>query len=136
MASAYDLGSNVFGTGVVNKEKGTQLATPEIIEKIGILRTKEQNEDLFSSNCYNEILVDGKPCGIVVLGIGNKELSNDYQEAKMLSMAMKLPIPIYLDTMLYKTRSINNTQSINQSYNSLLFSEMEMEQGKEIGKSR
>ena len=35
MTSAYDLGSNVFGDGIVNKEKGTLLATPEVIERIG-----------------------------------------------------------------------------------------------------
>lgn len=103
MASAYDLGSNVFGTGSVNQEKGTILATPEVIEKIGKLRATQQGQDLYSSNCYNEILVNAKPCGIVVLGLGEKDLNIDYQDAKMLSLEMNLPI-YYIDTMQYKDK--------------------------------
>ena len=103
MASAYDLGSNVFGTGSVNQEKGTILATPEVIEKIGKLRATQQGQDLYSSNCYNEILVNAKPCGIVVLGLGEKNLNIDYQDAKMLSLEMNLPI-YYIDTMQYKDK--------------------------------
>lgn len=103
MASAYDLGSNVFGTGFVNQEKGTILATPEVIEKIGRLRATQQGQDLYSSNCYNEILVNDKPCGIVVLGLGEKDLNIDYHDAKMLSLEMNLPI-YYIDTMQYKDK--------------------------------
>lgn len=103
MASAYDLGSNVFGTGSVNQEKGTILATPEVIEKIGKLRATQQGQDLYSSNCYNEILVNAKPCGIVVLGLGEKDLNIDYHDAKMLSLEMNLPI-YYIDTMQYKDK--------------------------------
>lgn len=103
MASAYDLGSNVFGTESVNQEKGTILATPEVIEKIGKLRATQQGQDLYSSNCYNEILVNAKPCGIVVLGLGEKDLNIDYQDAKMLSLEMNLPI-YYIDTMQYKDK--------------------------------
>ena len=68
MVSAYDLCSNVFGEGSVNKEKGTILATPQILEKIGKERTNKNGEDIYSSSCYNEVLVNAKPCGIVVLG--------------------------------------------------------------------
>ena len=103
MASAYDLGSNVFGTGSVNQEKGTILATPEVIEKIGKMRATQQGQDLYSSNCYNEILVNAKPCGIVVLGLGEKDLNIDYQDAKMLSLEMNLPM-YYVDTMQYKDK--------------------------------
>lgn len=103
MASAYDLGSNVFGTESVNQEKGTILATPEVIEKIGKLRATQQGQDIYSSNCYNEILVNAKPCGIVVLGLGEKDLNIDYQDAKMLSLEMNLPI-YYIDTMQYKDK--------------------------------
>lgn len=103
MVSAYDLGSNVFGTGSVNQEKETILATPEVIEKIGKLRATQKCQDLYSSNCYNEILVNAKPCGIVVLGLGEKDLNIDYQEAKMLSLEMNLPI-YYIDTMQYKDK--------------------------------
>ena len=103
MASAYDLGSNVFGTESVNQEKGTILATPEVIEKIDKLRATQQGQDIYSSNCYNEILVNAKPCGIVVLGLGEKDLNIDYQDAKMLSLEMNLPI-YYIDTMQYKDK--------------------------------
>lgn len=103
MASAYDLGSNVFGTGSVNQEKGTTLATPEVIEKIGKMRATQQGQDLYSSSCYNEILVNAKPCGIVVIGLGEKDLNIDYQDAKMLSLEMNLPI-YYVDTMEYKDK--------------------------------
>lgn len=103
MASACDLGSNVFGTESVNQEKGTILATPEVIEKIGKLRATQQGQDIYSSNCYNEILVNAKPCGIVVLGLGEKDLNIDYQDAKMLSLEMNLPI-YYIDTMQYKDK--------------------------------
>ncbi len=98
--SAYDLASNVFGTGYVNKEKATSLATPEVIEKIGIARSKEKGEDLYSSSCYNEILVNSKPCGIVLLGLGENDLNIYYQEAKLLSLEMNLPL-YCIDTMQY-----------------------------------
>ncbi len=103
MTSAYDLGSNVFGTGSVNREKGTLLATPEVLEKIGKVRATNKGEDLYSSSCYNEILVNAKPCGIVVIGLGEKDLNIDYQEAQMLSLEMNLPI-YYIDTMQYKDK--------------------------------
>lgn len=111
MTSAYDLGSNVFGNGLVNQEKGTLLATPEVIEKIGIARAKRKGEDLYSSSCYNEILVNARPCGIVVLGLGEKDLNIDYQDAKMLSLEMNLPI-YYIDTMQYK----NNLSEADKNY--------------------
>ena len=101
MASAYDLGSNVFGVDSKNKEKGTTLATPSVIESIGKERAQEKSEDLYSSTCYNEILVNAKPCGIVVIGLGEKDINIDYQEAKDLSLKMNLPI-YYIDTMQYK----------------------------------
>lgn len=103
MTSAYDLGSNVFGTGSVNHEKGTILATPESLEKIGKVRATNKGEDLYSSSCYNEILVNAKPCGIVVIGLGEKDLNIDYQETQMLSLKMNLPI-YYIDTMQYKDK--------------------------------
>ena len=103
MTSAYDLGSNVFGTGSVNHEKGTLLATPEVLEKIGKSRAINKGDDLYSSSCYNEILVNAKPCGIVVIGLGEKDLNIDYQDAQMLSLEMNLPI-YYIDTMQYKDK--------------------------------
>lgn len=103
MTSAYDLGSNVFCNGIVNQEKGTILSTPEVLEKIGKIRATNKGEDLYSSSCYNEILVNAKPCGIVVLGLGEKDLNINYQEAQMLSLEMNLPI-YYIDTMQYKDK--------------------------------
>ena len=102
MASAYDLGSNVFGEGSVNKEKGTRLVTPQALEKTGIEEATKNGEDIYSSSCYNEVLVDAKPCGIVVLGLGEKDLNIDYQDAIMLSLEMNLPIS-YIDIMQYKS---------------------------------
>ena len=103
MASADDLGSNVFGTGLCNREKGTLLATPEVLEQIGKSRATSKGEDLYSSSCYNEILVNAKPCGIVVISLGEKDLNIDYGDAKMLSLEMNLPI-YYIDTMQYKDK--------------------------------
>ena len=111
MASAYDLGSNVFKEGTVNKEKGTTIATPQVLEKIGKDRTLKNGEDIYSSSCYNEILVNAKPCGIVVLGLGEKDLNIDYQEAQMLSLEMNLPI-YYIDTLQYK----NNLSETDKNY--------------------
>lgn len=111
MASAYDLGSNVFGEGSVNKEKGTTIVTPQVLEKIGKERAIKNGEDIYSSSCYNEVLVNAKPCGIVVLGLGEKDLNIDYQEAQMLSLEMNLPI-YYIDTMQYK----NNLSEADKNY--------------------
>lgn len=111
MASAYDLGSNVFGEGSVNKEKGTTIVTPQVLEQIGKERTIKNGEDIYSSSCYNEVLVNAKPCGIVVLGLGEKDLNIDYQEAQMLSLEMNLPI-YYIDTMQYK----NNLSEADKNY--------------------
>lgn len=102
MASAYDLGSNVFGSGLTNSEKGTLLATPEVIERIGISRAKEKGEDVYSSTFYSEFLVKAKPSGIMVIGLGENDLNVDYQEAIELSRKMNLPIQ-FVDTMQYKS---------------------------------
>lgn len=107
MFSAYDLVSNVFGEGAVNKEKGTLLATPEVIESIGKMRATQKGEDLYSSTCYNEVLVNAQPCGIVVLCLGEEDLNVDYYEAKTLAAKMNLPI-YYVDTMQYKDELSEN----------------------------
>ena len=118
MASAYDLGSNVFKEGTVNKEKGTTIATPQVLEKIGKDRTLKNGEDIYSSSCYNEILVNAKPCGIVVLGLGEKDLNIDYQEAQMLSLEMNLPI-YYIDTLQYKN-NLSETDKNDIAFHSLM----------------
>ena len=107
MASAYDLASNVFDEGVANKEKGTSCATPEAILNIGKERTIKKGEDLLFSSCYNEILVNAKPCGIAVIGLGENDLNIDYQDLKTLSLDMNLPI-YNIDTMKYKNELSEN----------------------------
>ena len=101
-ASAYDLASNVFGLGVKNKEKGTSLVTPIVLEKIGVERAKAIGEDLLSSSCYNEVCVDSKPCGIIIIGFGEKDLNIDYEDIITLANKLKLPIST-IDIMDYKT---------------------------------
>ncbi|MBR3523945.1 MAG: hypothetical protein IKN87_04640 [Bacilli bacterium] len=110
LASAYDLCSNVFGSGAINSEKGTQIATPEVLEKIGILRSTEKKEDIFSSSCYNEVTVNSKPCGIVVIGLGENDLNIDYQDTLLLSKNTNLPI-YYIDTMKLKDTLSDNDKS-------------------------
>ena len=107
MSSAYDLSSNVFGDGFKNKEKGTLLATPEAIEKIGKERTIESGGEPYSSECYNEVLVKGKPCGIAIIGLGEKDLNIDDIDAKILSGQTNLPLQ-YVDTMNYKNELSDN----------------------------
>ena len=102
MSSSYDLCSNVFGTGSTNKEKGTIIVTPEVLEKNGIMRAKEKGEDLFSSSCYNEVLINAKPCGILFIGLGETDLNSDYQEAKNIALQMNLPF-YYLDSTQFKS---------------------------------
>ena len=100
-ASASDLGSNVFGTGITNKEKSSRLVTPDVLEKIGIERAQKNNDDVLFGSCYNEILTDAKPCGIVIIGLGENDLNIDYNDAVILSE--NLNIPIYtIDTLNYK----------------------------------
>ncbi len=107
MMSAYDLGSNVFGMGIRNTEKGSLLATPKIIERIGIKRAQDKGEDLYSSTCYNEILINAKPCGIAILGLGEGEINTNYQNAKALAEDMNLPIT-EIDLMQYKNELSEN----------------------------
>lgn len=110
LTSAYDLASNVFGKGAKNKEKGTTISTPQALEKIGIER-KNKN-DSYESECYNEILVNAKPCGILVLGLGENDLNIYYEETKKLSLRMNLPI-YYIDKMQYnKTLSEKDKEYI------------------------
>lgn len=73
------------------------------------MNAANKGEDLYSSRCYNEILVNAKPCGIVIIGLGEKDLNIDYYDAKMLSLEMNLPL-YYIDTMKYK---INYLMRIN-----------------------
>lgn len=126
MASAYDLGSNVFGSGLTNSEKGTLLATPEVIERIGISRSKEKGEDVYSSTCYSEFLVKAKPSGIMVIGLGENDLNVDYQEAIELSRKMNLPIH-FVDTMQYKSE-LSEIDKYYIAFHSILsFMEMTMD---------
>lgn len=114
MASAYDLYSRDGNVGPKNKEKGTAIVTPEVLEKEGIKIAKEKGDDIYSSTCYNEVIVNNdetKPCGIVVIGLGENDLNVDYYDARMLSLEMKLPI-YYIDTMDYK----NDLSEVDKYY--------------------
>ena len=102
IASAYDLASNVFGMGARNKEKGTSLVTPIVLEKLGIERAEEKGEDRLSSSSYNEVCVNSKPCGIVIIGFGEKDLNVDYEDAAKLADEMGLPL-YEIDMMDYKS---------------------------------
>lgn len=101
--SAYDLCSNVFGGGSINKEMGSSIATPEVLDRIGKQRAQSKGEDFYSSSCYNEILVNAKPCGILILGLGDYDINIDIESAKLLSERMNLPIQ-YIDTTKYKDK--------------------------------
>ena len=103
MASAYDLGSNVFGNGSVNAEKGTSLATPEVLLRIGKERVKSKEQTENTSSCYNEVLVDAKPCGILILGFGEKDLNINYNEALLYSQKNGLPL-YQIDILDYKDK--------------------------------
>ena len=109
-ASAYDLGSNVFGEGLVNKEKGTTIVTPKALERIGIERAMKKGEDKYSSSCFSEVLVNSKPCGIVILGLGENNINIDYYDAKMFALEKKLPI-FYIDLMQYKDNLSENDKN-------------------------
>lgn len=109
-ASAYDLGSNVFGEGLVNKEKGTTIVTPKALERIGIERAMKKGEDKYSSSCFSEVLVNSKPCGIVILGLGEKNINIDYYDAKMFALEKNLPI-CYIDLMQYKDNLSENDKN-------------------------
>lgn len=101
MASAYDLNSNVFGKEIKNKEQGTMLVTPKILQRIGIERSQGKNEDLLFSNCYNEVIVSSKPNGMMIIGFGEKDLNIDYDET--LIIANELNLPLYeIDILDYK----------------------------------
>ena len=103
MASAYDLGSNVFGNGSVNAEKGTSLATPEVLFRIGKERVKSKEQTENTSSCYNEVLVDAKPCGVLILGFGENDLNINYNEALLYSQKNGLPL-YQIDMMDYKDK--------------------------------
>ena len=89
-----DLGSNVFGEGIKNKECASQMATPKALIENGKVRAIRNGEDLKNSISYNEVLIDGKskPCGIVLL-TKNQELSqDDIVQAKLLASNLGLPL--------------------------------------------
>lgn len=90
-----DLYSNVFGDGIKNKEKSSQIATPKALIENGINKAVAKGEDLYNSNSYNEVLVDSstKPCGIVLLINKDRELmKDDIIQARILSQKLGLPI--------------------------------------------
>lgn len=99
IASAYDLNSNVFDSGSKNKEMGSTICTPEVLEKTSLVRVESEK---YYTSCYNEVLIkESKPCGIVVLGLGENDLNIYDSEACMLAQRMNLPI-YHVDELKYK----------------------------------
>lgn len=118
MACSNDLGSNVFGDGVTNKENGTSLITPEVLEHEGIKKAKLKGEDVFSNHSYNEVLVNGMPCGIVIIGLGENDLNIDYENAKALSECLNLPL-YSIDLMSLKNE-ITDKDKMYVAFHSIL----------------
>ncbi len=131
MASAYDLGSNVFGLGAKNKEKGTSLVTPAVLEKLGIERTQAIGEDVLSSSCYNEVLVDSKPCGLMFIGFGEDDLNIDYEET--LKLAKELNLPLYkIDVLNYKNELSDSDKEYIAYHSVISFLDIEEQRMKQI----
>lgn len=118
MASSSDLASNVFGDGITNKENGTTLITPDVLECEGIRKTQKNGEDVFNNHNYNEVLVRGKPCGIVIIGLGEKDLNIDYENAKALSEYLNLPL-YSIDLMSLKNE-ITDKDKMYVAFHSIL----------------
>lgn len=117
-AGAYDLGSNVFGSGITNKEKATKLVTPAALEKTGIERAKEKNEDVLFSSCYNEILIDSMPCGICTIGFGEGDLNVDYNS--VIELSKKTNLPIYNINVLDYKKELSNNDKEYLAYHAIL----------------
>ena len=64
------------------------------------------------------MLVNAKPCAIVVIGLGESDLNIDYQDAIMLSSEMNLPI-YYIDIMKYKS-NLSETDKNYIAFHSLM----------------
>lgn len=118
MACSNNLGSNVVGDGVTNKENGTSLITPEVLEHEGIKKAKLKGEDVFSNHSYNEVLVNGMPCGIVIIGLGENDLNIDYENAKALSECLNLPL-YSIDLMSLKNE-ITDKDKMYVAFHSIL----------------
>ena len=90
--SARDLNSNVLGTGMVNKEFGTTLATPKVLEEAGIERARNNNESANDNHCYNEVLIKGDPDGMAIIGVGEGDLNIYYDETQRFAKSLNLPV--------------------------------------------
>ena len=105
-----DLSSNVFGTGVKNRNLISQMATPKSLIENGKTKALSNGEDLLNSKSYNEVLIDGssKPCGVIVLVNANSEtLQDDIVQANILSNNLELPL-IQINT---QTNIMQNEES-------------------------
>ena len=105
-----DLSSNVFGTGVKNRNLISQMATPKSLIENGKTKALSNGEDLFNSKFYNEVLIDAssKPCGVIVLVNANSEtLQDDIVQANILANNLGLPL-IQINT---QTNIMQNEES-------------------------
>lgn len=116
MASAYDLNSNVFDSGSKNKEMGSVICTPEVLEKNCLDRIGSGKDN---ATCYSEVLIkQSKPCGIVVLGLGENDLNIYDGEACMLAKRMNLPI-YHIDELNYK-KELSENNKIYIAFHSIM----------------
>ena len=105
-----DLSSNVFGTGVKNRNLISQMATPKSLIENGKIKALSNGEDLLNSKSYNEVLIDAssKPCGVIVLVNDNSEtLQDDIVQANILANNLGLPL-IQINT---QTNIMQNEES-------------------------
>ncbi len=105
-----DLSSNVFGTGVKNRNLISQMATPKSLIENGKTKALSNGEDLLNSKFYNEVLIDAssKPCGVIVLVNANSEtLQDDIVQANILANNLGLPL-IQINT---QTNIMQNEES-------------------------
>lgn len=114
-SGASDLGSNVFGSGIKNREKASKIATPIAIEKQNIKNIKDSDSDLFYGKKYNEILVDGTPNAVCIITLGEGKLNRFYSYAenisKELSKRTQKEIPLIEVNLL----RCEGKQDINQN---------------------
>lgn len=105
-----DLSSNVFGTGVKNRNLISKMATPKSLIENGKTKALSNGEDLLNSKSYNEVLIDAssKPCGVIVLVNANSEtLQDDIVQANILANNLELPL-IQINT---QTNIMQNEES-------------------------
>lgn len=92
----------------------SSLITPQEIEAYCVNKCVEENGQTLSSdssNIYNEILLNSEglsPSAVYCITFGEKDLSDDYRNAKALAENVGLPL-IEIDISLYRTKNNQGT---------------------------